>query len=243
MFKFVAFCLCLMAWPAWATPSFGIEPFKSQLAPADGQNTQIFTLTNSSDDTIAVQIHMESWSTDLNGQEQSTVDTTNFSVYPTQFALKAHSNRTVRVTWLGPMPVQTEKAFRLVAEQLPVNFNPGAPENALRFLLRYRTAFYIAPSTPRQKLVVSDFQHNINSNTLVFTLANQGNVHVMLHQPVLNLTDSSGRTHTLRDVLVRSALENNNVLSGGQRQFSIPWPKEMGDNQPKALSIDYIAGF
>lgn len=222
-----------------ATPALSIEPFKVQLVPQGFNKSQIFQFSNQNDEPGAVQLHIETWKIAKDGTEINENDDKSFSVYPSQFVMPARSTVAVRVTWLGEENPDTEHAFRLVAEQLPVDFDAQPVNGAVRFLLTYRAALYVTPPKAQPKIDVSAFAPIASaSNTLVFTLSNTGNAHTLVKEPVATLTDSEGHTTVLREDKLRT-LRGENVHAGSSREFEVAWPKALAGKTLKAVELEF----
>ena len=123
-----------------------------------------------------------------------------FLVFPAQLILLPKEKRTVRVQWLGPVKPEKELAYRLVAEQLPVDLGrAGDTENSLRLLVRYQTAIYIVPSGIRSNvprdLVVQRAEPSRDQNgqqTMDVYVANYGLAHVQIRNAQLTAKSSNG---------------------------------------------------
>ncbi len=65
---------------------------------------------------------------------------------PAQAIVLSGKSQSVRAQWLGDPAPERELAFRLVAEQLPIEFNRETSDGArLKLLVRYIASLYIAP--------------------------------------------------------------------------------------------------
>lgn len=227
--------------------SFSIEPFKAQLMPARGKTSQVFRFANTGDTPQAINMAIESWAFDANGTEINQPDTESFTIYPQQFVLPPRSEQRVRVTWTKPMP-ETEQAFRLIAEQLPVDFStvdslPTGAEQALRYLLVYRAALYVTPPKARNEVDVQDFTTTTDATGqrwLDLTLANAGRAHTLLKNPTLTLEDTSGQSHNLSGASM-DTLNGQNNMAGGLRKVRVPLPAT-ATNEIKAVALDFTAG-
>lgn len=251
MLRFAAIVCCglllvLLVVQGGFAASFSIEPFKVLLVPERGKTTQLFKFANAGNTPQAVQVRAESWSMDDQGREMNEADKDSFSIYPAQFVLQPRGEQNVRVTWLKEAP-QTEQAFRLVAEQLPVDFpdvqvNPDEP--AIRYLLTYRAALYVAPAKAKSEVTVNAFQEKTledGTRVLELEVANKGLAHTLLKSPVLKITDRADAVHTLSSGAQIEALSGQNVMPGKVRRLLLPWPEGMPEGI-KAVALDFTAG-
>lgn len=227
--------------------SFSIEPFKAQLMPARGKTSQVFRFANTGDTPQAINMAVESWTFDTHGVEVNKPDSDSFTIYPQQFVLAPRSEQRVRVTWTKPMP-ETEQAFRLIAEQLPVDFStvdtlPTSAEQALRYLLVYRAALYVTPPKARNEVDVQAFTTSTDDHGqrwLDLTLANAGRAHTLLKNPTLTLEDTSGQNLSLSGAPM-DALNGQNIMAGGLRKVRVPLPAN-ATNEIKAVALDFTTG-
>lgn len=110
--------------------------------------TQKYTVYNSLDTATAVEISAFTRSIDENGVETLS-PTKDFTIYPQLFTLKAGESRVVKVTYLGDKNLLSEKAYRIVAEQLSVDLKKKTEKKdkdvSINFLLKYETSAYVTP--------------------------------------------------------------------------------------------------
>src|SRR5437764_2764311 len=129
--------------PAFA---FKISPFNADMAPAGPGARLDYLVENESSDPTAVQIGVVRREQAKDGTETLVQADDQFLIFPAQLILLPKEKRTVRVQWLGPVKPQKELAYRIVAEQLPVDLGKASEaKNNLRMLVRYLTALYIVP--------------------------------------------------------------------------------------------------
>ena len=73
-----------------------------------------------------------------------------FQIYPSQLVLGGKEKRTVRVTWIGDPKLKLEQAFRIIAEELPINLDePGKvyqkAVGRVTLTSRYIGSLYVGP--------------------------------------------------------------------------------------------------
>ncbi len=203
-----------------------VTPFKVRMEPTGYQSSQLFAVENDSDRKIAVELTAVTRDVDADGHETNADASADFSIYPSQVIVEPHSSKSVRVQWNGPAQVPTEKAYRLIAEELPVDLDPGHDVSAVRFLVQYRCALYITP--PQAKSDVHMTTHAVDGHTLRFTLDNDGTAHSLIKNFALVLTDGAGRTHELSDPKVLERVNSEVLMPGAERRFSVLLPADAG---------------
>lgn len=212
--------LCLFATPAFALK---VSPFKAALPPDGSGGGQVFRVDNNSAEPAAVQVSVLTWDIAPDGSETNADAEPEFSIFPAQMVLKPFESRAVRVQWLGRGPLASEKAYRLMVEQLPVHLQ-GTPDagSAVRFMLRFKAALYISPPAAKSDVAVSAVAPAPDGRLRV-TLANKGTAHALLRNPVLKLTLQDGKTAAITGDPLKP-LEGENIHAGRTRYFDLALP-------------------
>ncbi len=219
--------------------AFKISPFKTAMVP-DANATQVYRVENNSDEPIAVQVSVQTWDIQPDGTEVNKDADDDFAVFPAQVVLKARESRAVRIQWLGDTNVKTEKAFRVLAEQVPTNLS-GLPDagSRLKFLLRFKAGLYVAPEGLTAQVRVAGYEPVAGG--LRVNVENTGGAHMLLKQPVLTLTLADGRAQKISGDALK-ALEDANIHAGSTRYFDISVPSDVA-NSVRGASLDFQPGF
>ncbi|RZA09845.1 MAG: hypothetical protein EOP11_00385 [Proteobacteria bacterium] len=152
---FLLACALSSLLPARAL-AFRLEPMVLSVPVSEARAAGTYTVENTTPAKVAVEFQMKERIHDLEGVETRPA-AQGFLVYPQQLKLEPGEKRSVRITWAGASVPATEKAFRLVATQLPVNFESDqAAGTNIRFLLEYVASFYLTPKGAKGKLKVVD---------------------------------------------------------------------------------------
>jgi fimbrial chaperone protein len=229
----------VLAFSISANASFRLVPMSVSLTPEGAGATQAFTVENTSNEKIAVQIQMAERIMKSDGSEEHPPADKLFNVFPAQMILEPKASRTVRVSWLGEKNPPKELNYRLIAEQLPVGgLQAKAKGNAvINILMRYIAAIYIDPPGTEAHLEVKSVTktREKNKSMLAVELVNDGTKHQILNEPVL-VVSAKGKADTTLSGDALNALSGQNVLAGGKRRFLIPIAeKELGDDLSGAL--------
>ena len=226
--------MSLHAPPALA---FKISPFTAEMASAGPRARLDYLVENDSPAPTAVQISIVRREQAEDGTENLPQADDQFLIFPAQLILLPKEKRIVRVQWLGPVKPEKELAYRIVAEQLPVELNkPAEAKNNLQLLVRYLTAVYIVPpgmiSNPARDVVVEHAEPGRDKEgrqTMDVTLANRGPAHFHLRNIRLTARSSGdGKTVILSSQRLTGSMLGENILAGSVRRFSIAWPPELG---------------
>ena len=211
-----------MATPAMA---FRLVPIEMEFAPAGRGATQTFRLENDTADPVAVEIRMMSRRMTEQGEDQLEDAADKFTVYPEQVVLQPNQSQSVRVQWTGEANPAKELAFRLVAEQLPVDLGRAPPQGGqVRLLVRYVASLYVTPPGSKSdvKVVSVEPKSTPQGKRLEVTVANRGTMRQILREPTLTVQAGSKSIDLRGEQLTGMAGEN--VLAGGVRRFLIPMP-------------------
>ncbi|CAD5966791.1 fimbrial biogenesis chaperone [Planktothrix agardhii] len=213
---------------------FKLEPISRVFEPAGAGATQSYEVINDSAEQIAVELSMAERKISLEGQETTESADDDFLVYPSQIVLPPKGVQSVRVTWLGNPNPEKELAYRIIAEQLPINLNnpeesqAETTSGAVKVMFRYMGSVYIRPKNAESKVVLNGITHEKGTDgndRLVITFDNQGTRRAVLSELNLNLT-SQGSQLTLKPEQLEG-VNNGVILAGNQRRFSIPWPQQL----------------
>lgn len=230
-FSFILFIILSGISPALA---FKLEPISRVFEPAGAGATQSYQVINDSAEQIAVELSMAERKISLEGQETTESADDDFLVYPSQIVLPPQGVQSVRVIWLGNPNPEKELAYRMIAEQLPINLNnpeesqAETTSGAVKVMFRYMGSVYIRPKNAESKVVLNGITHEKGTDgndRLVITFDNQGTRRAVLSELNLNLT-SQGSQLTLKPEQLEG-VNNGVILAGNQRRFSMPWPQQL----------------
>ncbi len=230
-FSFILFVILSGISPALA---FKLDPISRVFEPAGAGATQSYQVINDSAEQIAVELSMVERKISLDGEETTESADDDFLVYPSQMILPPQGVQSVRVTWLGNPNPEKELAYRLVAEQLPINLEkpeasqPETTTGGIKMMFRYMGSVYIRPKNAQSNVVLNSITHEKGTDgndLLVVTFDNQGTRRAVLSELNLNLT-SQGNQLTLKPEQLEG-INNGVILAGNKRKFTIPWPQQL----------------
>ncbi|MCM2282383.1 MAG: fimbria/pilus periplasmic chaperone [Bdellovibrionaceae bacterium] len=209
--------------------AFAFQPSVTEFTLADSQLSKTFTVDNTNDSKVAVQISAHARIAAEDGQEELP-KTDHFSIFPKQLILGPGESKTVRVTYTGPKTISKEAAYRIVAEQLPVDLKSMEPTagTKLKFLIKYQTSAYVVPPRAKAKLVVESVRSVLSEKKekqLELVFRNDGDAHRILTGARVHLT-SSKAAHKPFPITGEFAkpLDTVNILAGAKRRVLLPWP-------------------
>lgn len=224
------FLVLLGVQPAFA---FKLLPISRTFTPAGSGATQSYQVVNDSNERLAVQVSIVQRQMDLAGKENYKPADDDFLIYPPQILLEPQKTQTVRVTWLGDPQPTKELAYRIIAEQLPINLekpqaNQTKPVGAVKVLLRYLGSLYIRPANVQPDVILegAELQKGTNSaNELAISFNNRGTARAVLKKLKLHLA-GQGKTVDLQPEQLKE-INNAVILAGNKRRFVMPWPNSL----------------
>lgn len=201
-----------------------------------------FRLVNDSQERIAVRIRITTREMAEDGTETNRdVPESSFLVYPARFVLEKGAQQALKVQWRGGSVGNTERAFRIVAEQVPVVFEK-AQGSGITLLFKYVGALYVVPpkAGPADITVASvEGATEKGVGGFLIRLENRGGTHAILVDTTLEISQDGQKKYTLPTSAL-TAMEGQNVLAGMTRRFFIPFT-EARDGQRYGGLVTYNA--
>lgn len=212
--------ILVVASASFVTHAISFTPIEMDFAPTGRGSTQIFRLENTTPEPVAVEISMKSRLMKLNGEDDLQDAEDQFNVFPSQVVMQPGQVQSVRVQYIGPAALDRERAFRLIAEQLPIDVGQ-APSNGgrMRLLVKYVASVYVLPSNLKAILSVTKLEV-VDGKWLAITMQNQGKTRKILK----NITLDIGRVSL--SSLDLKGLEGENILADTIREFRVPMPAQ-----------------
>ncbi len=225
--------------------AFKLTPIEMLFAPAGRGATQTFQITNAHNQPIAVEIRIAARDMKLNGEDVLRDAEDSFVVYPAQAIVLPGKSQTVRVQWLGDTAPKRELAFRMIAEQLPIDLDRSPGDGArLKLLVRYIASLYVAPRGVKAKVVLESAGRKTAPNgeaKLAVVLHNQGTAHSLLRGLTLNVTGQApggGKVSVALTAKQLGGMIGQNLLAGRRRVFRLPWPAKLSSG-PVVVTFNY----
>ncbi|MGZ3795078.1 MAG: fimbrial biogenesis chaperone [Pseudobdellovibrionaceae bacterium] len=228
-----------------ARAGFDFAPIISNLAPSGQGATTSFTVTNAEPTKLAVQVTIVPREPDINGKEEykesDKIDET-FRIFPSQLVLEPKESRTVRVTYIGNSQVTSELAYRIIAEELPVDLDDPSKVYTkavakITISSRYIGSLYVTPKTAKSEIVVEAKQSETASTNLILDITNKGTAHQVYRKPIVKVfSKATGKEIQLAEDDIKP-LMSQNVLAGRTRRFNLPWPKALAPG-PVKVTLD-----
>jgi len=214
----------LLANAAANAAAFSFSPMTVSIAPSGANAVMTYKVTNESDQQTAVAIKVTTRTIDAAGVEKNEPADKLFLVFPARVVLKANSSQNVKVQYRGNPALASESAFRVVAEQLPVDFSK-AKTSGVSILLTYVAALYVTPKNAAPKLVFAQAvgAQKDGKPGLQVTVKNEGTKHALLSNPIIRIIESSGSAPREFSGEAAAGIDGQNILALSERTFFVPW--------------------
>lgn len=223
-----------------AAGAYTVSPSLLTLRPAGDGSSGFVQLANRTPKPVAVELtlhahHRDEEGRGLTGPAEESGD--DFLVYPAQLVLLPGDEASVQVRWIGPPALPVERAYTLVARQVPIPRPADAepePTEGVRLditvLLNYEVRLYVTPPGARPRVVVEsvgDEPPGVEGGSpLVIMLLNSGNARAMLRDtPLLLIPDraAAGQRPLVLPAGSVPALKTP-ILPGERRRLRVPRP-------------------
>lgn len=212
-----------------AVSAFQFSPLEQTFKPTGEDSLKTYTIVNDSDDEIAVRLSVVVRDQDSEGNELRSDASAQFQISPSQVRIKPQSTMMIRVKYMGPSTVTVEKAYRLIAEQIPYSQGKSdTSQSMFNFLYVYATSLYVAPSDEVKKVEISSVAARTDSDgnkVMDVTIRNRGNVHQILIDSTLTVKGPEGDVVVLTGSDQLSGMDSINILARKTITKTIPWPE------------------
>ncbi|MBR1918543.1 MAG: molecular chaperone [Spirochaetales bacterium] len=227
--------LMLLASPVFA---FQFEPLTQTFAVSGAEATRTYTITNDSDEVIAVTVSALTRDQDGSGAEVNQDASRYFSIQPAKILIQPQSAQIVRVQYRGPKTVTTELSFRIKAEQVPYSQGRSSTNKSMfNFLYIYNASAYVKPAKVTENVIVSKVMES--SDNLALTLTNAGTVHQLLNEAKITIQDASGKVVTLTGTEMLPEIYGTNILARKTWTKTVPWPEGLSRGSSYKATIEY----
>jgi len=208
-------------------------PMSYSIEGGGKNNTALFTVQNDSSEPLAIQLEVKLRKMDLLGIEKHP-ETEDFLVFPDQLILGPKKRRVIKVKWLRGEVKDVERAFRLIAEQLPIDVKKNKRSGSdIKILLRYVAALYVTPKDKITKIVVESAKTSKNLKYINLTLSNSGPIHKVLLKPRITIIQEKKEFL----VLNLKGILGENILAQSLRSFKLFPPRSVNIQKPYKVLI------
>lgn len=240
----ISIFLLVVTQKSWA--GFDFAPIMATLDPSGQGATASFTVTNADANKLPVQITIVPREPDLDGKEsykESPAVEDMFRIFPSQMVLDPKGTRTVRVTFIGDPKIQSELAFRIIAEELPVDLDDPnrkytKPVGKITLSTRYVGSLYVTPKGAKPDIKIDAKKSETAAASLILNITNAGTGHQVYRKPTVKIKNlGSGKEIILPENELKP-LMSQNILAGRSRRYILPWPKGLPSDGEIKVAIE-----
>jgi P pilus assembly chaperone PapD len=180
--------------------AFSMSPMTADYELTGDKASVVYTINNPSDTPLAVEVSVEARSTSIDGREindKSLEVKKNFTIFPAAMIIPPKQKKGVRVVYVGPKDITTEKTYRINVVEKPSRDSTTTAQG-VKMLLEFRTTAYVGPKTATPALAVKKVTEN-DGGKLKIDFLNSGTGHQLVHKIALKFTDSLGNSATITD--------------------------------------------
>ena len=231
----------MLQFAAAEAAAFTFSPMSTTIAPSGAQSVMTYKVTNDSQQQIAVAIKVMTRDINQLGVEINEPSDSTFLIFPSRIVLAPGSTQNVKIQYRGQVNLQAEAAYRVIAEQLPIDFSK-ATSSGVNIMLKYIAALYVTPAKVTPDIKIFSII-GIKKNDVVgleITLKNDGTRHSLLSHSLIRITQSSGFIPVEFSGDALASIDGQNILARSTRIFFVPWSSaEMGATYEGAFSAEY----
>ncbi len=209
-----------------------LEPLTRVFGTEPAARIHTYRVTNTQDREIAVRIRMTTRTHGADGVESRADASDQWLVFPSRMSLSPGRSQAVRVQYTGPGGIEQEQAFRIIAEQLPVDISEGDRRTAINVLFRYEGSVYVRTGrfAPDVILAAADRQFlDGRFQGIRVRFENRGRTHGILHDLTLRVRRLDEAGTVLEEVIFREedlpVLGGRNILAGHSLEENLPLPE------------------
>ncbi len=180
----------------------------------------------------------------LENGEEDRPDTADLAVFPSQFLLEPKESKSIKISWQGGETLPNEKAYRIIVEEVPVEFNAKtANKGAVRILINYVGSIYVNSDKTEGNLVLEKIDSKEDSKFLTFLFNNSGSAHTVIKSPSIELTAKATSSLPEKKLLLEKNIlapaEGKNVLALSKLKVKIPFPVELNGYENFEWKFNY----
>lgn len=216
LFRMGALVVVLATVGALSVSAFSLEPLSSTFDTTPAGRVRTFRVVNTQDAPISVVVRMTTRDHDLTGAEFREPADDQWVIFPRQLFVQPGAVQAVRVQYVGAGDPSRELAFRMIAEQLSVDFSDGGRRSGISIAFRYEGSVYVRPPGSAPSILLTGttriFSEAGDFEGLALQFDNRGTSHGIMNDLVVRLT----RSNELGEVLdTREFGEDDLTIVGG----------------------------
>lgn len=213
--------------------SFKFNPMSQSIELNQNNKAAQFLLENDSAESMAIELTVVERQMDENGKEVLP-KTKELTIFPPQMVIPSKEKRTIRVSWVGAPELVSEKSYRVIAEQLPLNVDEKTKRRSgIQMLMKYMAALYVTPVGAEPKLSTSI--EAVEKDGVILMIENSGSQHKILSNPTVIFEQDRKMTFKAGELV---GLAGENVLAHSKRRFKVKSATAIKKDSKVTLKIE-----
>ncbi|SIQ91599.1 fimbrial chaperone protein [Alkalispirochaeta americana] len=210
--------------------ALSLEPLTQVFTTSQAGRLHTYRVTNTQEREIAVQVRMTTRDHNARGKEVREDASDKWVVFPSRMVLAPGQTQAVRVQYTGPGGIEREQAFRIIAEQLPVDISGGDRQSGINVLFRYEGSVYVRPGRFSPDVILAGAERwyqNGSFQGVLVRFENRGATHGILGDLSIHLRLFDGEKMIAEEVFQGAQLPilaGRNLLAGRTLEEVLPLP-------------------
>jgi P pilus assembly chaperone PapD len=187
---------------------------------------------------VALRFRVLSRSIGADGREENAPADGLFVVYPSRLLVEAGAAASVKLQWKGPAVADSERCFRFVAEQVPIDA-AGPRGSGLKIMFRYVASLYVGEASfaPELRATATGASGPDGRSGYLVEIRNAGKRHVIASGARLRFAGDAAPLTSAE----LGELSGANYLPASSRSAFVPRPEaEQGKTYEVELEYDAV---
>lgn len=212
--------------------TLSLEPLTHVFTTTAAGRIHTYRVTNTQEREIAVQLRVTTRDHDAQGREFREDASNQWLVFPARMVLAPGQTQAVRVQFNGSGGVDRERAFRIIAEQLPVDISGGERQSGINVLFRYEGSAYVRQGRFAPDIILVDADRHYQDGSfqgILVRFENRGTTHGILSDMSIRLRLTTADGSVLEEIFQGDdlpILAGRNLLAGRILEQVLPLPEE-----------------
>jgi len=245
------FTAAALAWGVVGSPvpagAYDLKPMVIQIRPSGSGSSATAVITNTHPVPVAIEIRAFRREQQPDGTDKLIPEERDIIMSPPQMVIAPKASQSFRIQWVGEARPERELAYRIVTEQLPIQFskvtrNDRTADLTMRY--RYEMALYVEPegTKPSARIVSAEtVSGKDGAREVALRIRSDGGMRAILDKPVLQLSPASGGASVRIEGDALKQLVGMNILPGNERLIRIPAPPGLADGKlTGTLASEYV---
>jgi P pilus assembly chaperone PapD len=151
-------------------------------------------VANDGDQALAVRFAVLARTAGPDGKEINMDTGSMFTIYPARVVVEPNSTAAVKLQWNGPADVTSERAFRLVAENVALDAAAEPSSSGIKVMFRYIASIYVGKAAFAPELIwtVKGATGAAGVKGFNVVILNKGKRHVVADSTIMTITGTKG---------------------------------------------------